>query len=358
MKTIADIYLSYVFYCIFQNSNYVIAELHGCMWEMDDNVTNCRQCDVVFSMLTRKHHCRHCGGIFCEACCKEIPGTKTRDRQCDGCRCGQTVGETVKELATANCTKSGNNNTSNAESKLAALTTPPKPLRLWRGSLFPEDEEDNAAALARAALTSAADIERDPATTLLVPPLQGYFELINKSDSECCCLKLLKPGNHNVVYEVPRPSYICVPPGETVHVCFDPDFDYIDLFVLFGNPHKVPASRSIVYDTTPSSADCSGGSLSSSLSGGVAVSNISPCAKTANFEEFMIYRLPCKGHNVLLKYKGRDLLEPRLGTSIARVGVFNSIGNLVGSSKSKKANQQLDMETNIKALTLICNSRN
>jgi hypothetical protein len=313
------------------------------MWEMDDNVTNCRQCDAAFSMLNRKHHCRQCGGIFDEACCREMPGTKTRDRQCDGCRYGETVGDKVKELATANCTKSGNNNTSNAASKLAALTVPPKCFKLSRGSLFPEDEDDSAGALARASLVSAASLERDPATTLLVPPEKGYFEMINKSDSECCCIKLLQPGNHNVIYEVPRPSYMCVPPGESVHVCFDPRSDYIDLIVLFDNPHSVPASRSIVYDTTPID--------------GVAVSNISPCAQATNFEEFMVYRLPCKGFNVLLKYKGSDVVERRLGTSIARVGVFNSLSNLVGSTKTKKENQQLSMETNLPHLTLICNSR-
>jgi len=315
------------------------------MWEMDDNVTNCRQCDVMFSMMKRKHHCRHCGGIFCETCCKEIPGTKTRDRQCDGCRYGETVGEAVKSLATANCTKSGNNNTSNAVSKLGALTVPPKWLKLYRGSLFPEDEEDNAASLSRAGLVSAANLDRDPSTTLLLPPEKGYFEIINKSDSECCCVKLLGPGNHNVVYEVPRPSYLCIPPLDTAHVCFDPDCEYLDLLVLFDNPSPVPSSRSIVFDTTPTGQHMQ------------AVTNITPCAQVAAFNEFLAYRIPCRGRNVLLKYKGGDVVEPRLGTSIARVGVFNSFSNLVTSSKAKKENQQLDMETNVAGMTLICNSR-
>ena len=35
-----------------------LSELHGCMWEHDENVANCRHCGVEFGMMTRKHHCR------------------------------------------------------------------------------------------------------------------------------------------------------------------------------------------------------------------------------------------------------------------------------------------------------------
>ena len=117
-------------------------ELHGCMWEHDENVVSCRQCAVKFRVITRKHHCRQCGGIFCEACCKEIPGDSFKDRSCDGCRYGEAPGEKVKQIATRNCTDSGNNNTTNAVSKLGSLTVPAVSFNLARGLLFPEDEDD------------------------------------------------------------------------------------------------------------------------------------------------------------------------------------------------------------------------
>jgi hypothetical protein len=37
-------------------------------WMPDDQVTNCYDCHVEFSMFTRKHHCRICGQVFCWKC--------------------------------------------------------------------------------------------------------------------------------------------------------------------------------------------------------------------------------------------------------------------------------------------------
>lgn len=43
--------------------------LKNIKWEHEDDVTNCRGCDVPFSMTRRKSHCRKCGRIFCGECC-------------------------------------------------------------------------------------------------------------------------------------------------------------------------------------------------------------------------------------------------------------------------------------------------
>jgi len=40
------------------------------VWEPDSSVTKCKQCRKVFGALTRRHHCRKCGGVFCNACSK------------------------------------------------------------------------------------------------------------------------------------------------------------------------------------------------------------------------------------------------------------------------------------------------
>lgn len=38
------------------------------VWIDDRAVSNCHECNVAFGLLTRKHHCRNCGNIFCYNC--------------------------------------------------------------------------------------------------------------------------------------------------------------------------------------------------------------------------------------------------------------------------------------------------
>lgn len=40
-------------------------------WINDSDVKKCYYCNIKFSMLRRKHHCRACGRIFCYQCCNE-----------------------------------------------------------------------------------------------------------------------------------------------------------------------------------------------------------------------------------------------------------------------------------------------
>ena len=295
--------------------------------------------------------CIGCGGIFCESCCCEPVSTsksqKTKDRSCVGCRLGECPGENVKRIAEANCTASGNN-ANNLKKSTSELTVPATAYHLIRGSLFPEEEEEMATinSVARAELIRTSNFRKDPLTGQIIPPVSGYFEFVNKAENEVCCIKVLKSGNHNNIYEAPRPSYMAIPPLEYVHVDFDPEANYIDLLVLYHNVHSIPTSRRIVYDTTPE------GSLI------IPVSNISACANVENFKHFIIYRIPCRGCNVLLKYKGDGVIDRRLGTSIARVGVFSSFTNVVTGKAGKAGNKNLlDMNSNVKSLTLICNSK-
>lgn len=41
-------------------------------WEPSDYVEFCRDCHVKFGPTLWKHHCRSCGGVFCEGCTKVI----------------------------------------------------------------------------------------------------------------------------------------------------------------------------------------------------------------------------------------------------------------------------------------------
>jgi len=42
-------------------------QLHA-QWERDESVQQCRDCQRRFNFLTRRHHCRRCGRIFCDRC--------------------------------------------------------------------------------------------------------------------------------------------------------------------------------------------------------------------------------------------------------------------------------------------------
>jgi FYVE zinc finger/Ankyrin repeats (3 copies) len=37
-------------------------------WEPDKSASNCSACDAPFTLIKRRHHCRHCAKIFCAQC--------------------------------------------------------------------------------------------------------------------------------------------------------------------------------------------------------------------------------------------------------------------------------------------------
>jgi hypothetical protein len=41
------------------------------IWIDDKEVSKCHMCPAKFSTITRKHHCRQCGNIFCSTCCSQ-----------------------------------------------------------------------------------------------------------------------------------------------------------------------------------------------------------------------------------------------------------------------------------------------
>lgn len=60
------------------------------VWMKDSEVTRCMKCSKGFGLLTRKHHCRNCGKIYCHECSSRssiIPESSytTQERVCDGC---------------------------------------------------------------------------------------------------------------------------------------------------------------------------------------------------------------------------------------------------------------------------------
>jgi hypothetical protein len=58
-------------------------------WIPDSSVKVCTFCDRLFTFLTRKHHCRVCGDIFCARCCNKFekftPFYRNKVRMCETC---------------------------------------------------------------------------------------------------------------------------------------------------------------------------------------------------------------------------------------------------------------------------------
>uniref|UniRef100_A0A8C4IB69 Early endosome antigen 1 n=1 Tax=Dicentrarchus labrax TaxID=13489 RepID=A0A8C4IB69_DICLA len=57
-------------------------------WAEDHEVQNCMACGKGFSVTIRKHHCRHCGNIFCAECSSRnalTPSSKKPVRVCETC---------------------------------------------------------------------------------------------------------------------------------------------------------------------------------------------------------------------------------------------------------------------------------
>ncbi|XP_043568188.1 RUN and FYVE domain-containing protein 2 isoform X3 [Chiloscyllium plagiosum] len=74
--------------------------LQGLVWLKDRDATSCKLCEREFSISTRKHHCRNCGEIFCNACSDNelpLPSSPKPVRVCDTChalllqRCSSTT---------------------------------------------------------------------------------------------------------------------------------------------------------------------------------------------------------------------------------------------------------------------------
>jgi len=57
-------------------------------WQDEDEAENCNQCKRDFTVTRRKHHCRHCGTIFCDSCLTKTVNSRSGRKQarvCDIC---------------------------------------------------------------------------------------------------------------------------------------------------------------------------------------------------------------------------------------------------------------------------------
>lgn len=125
-----------------------------------------------------------------------------------------------------------------------------------------------------------------------------------------------------------------MPPKAFIHGFFDPNDEEYDLFLLYDNKYDADPtlySQALVFDTRAA---------------GVTKDSIARCARIEEFRKAVIYSFRCRNRNVLLKYKGDSIVEPRNGDSVSRVG-------LMGRLQSRRfADSKIDYSTNIEDITL------
>jgi hypothetical protein len=189
-----------------------LSEIHGILWEGDESVSKCRDCEATFTVSLRKHHCRGCGGIFCENCTDphvSLHAGEEPVRACSGCTRGETPGPEVVKLVE---TVLGKRAQEAKGSGTAATTFPPSTsIRMHTGSLYGDDESRSV----RLDGTAAHKCK--------------YFEIVNKS-SEMLAVRLLESGG-DAVRELCRPCYLAGEWGQSVcggvHLCVWQDVNVI-----------------------------------------------------------------------------------------------------------------------------------
>jgi len=263
----------------------------GILWEQSENCITCRGCDVQFTVVERKHHCRTCAGVFCNSCC---PFDLSNRRVCLGCTRGEITGETLRSLIRSKIeaeearTKTSKKPVKKAlsarkqdlcdeedDQTLKEITQGlekvfirggdflgvgmvtgflrSKNLRLVRGSAYNEDGSRVSGSRGSKSI-----------------PLAGYFEFRNKSN-ECVCIKVVEREEeaNDIKYEAVRPVFICVPPSDSIHAFFDQEKYMMEMVILFNNPNEIPSGASLVFDTQAR---------------GVTPDVITPCAKVNLFK--------------------------------------------------------------------------
>ena len=113
------------------------------------------------------------------------------------------------------------------------------------------------------------------------PPTAGCFALTNKSE-KFISVKLFYRGD--CYNEATRPIFFPVAPLETIYGSFAESVSELNMIVLVDNPHAIPTSNKVYLETN-------------------AKQQVTPCARVEYFENFLVYAIPCRHRNVVLRYK-------------------------------------------------------
>ena len=60
-------------------------------WQHEDDMEDCSSCRQQFNMAKRKHHCRHCGRIFCADCLTKTVTSGPQNRPSKVCEVCHTL---------------------------------------------------------------------------------------------------------------------------------------------------------------------------------------------------------------------------------------------------------------------------
>ena len=285
-----------------------LSDRYQVIWEDDEQISECRSCTNSFNFYIRKHHCRFCGGIYCGMCANLFG---RGGRKCYNCVQGLSPSKDLID-AYKNITKIPFS-INQAHTRYIPSIQPD----VIYGSLYNSNFER---------------LDQTPAHR------SGYFQVTNRSD-EMCSIKVVAEGSCNVYHEVFRPPYLAIPPMESVY-SITTDLSAVYIFVLFDSSVSL-GDGSIVFKAA-------------------SAERISDCAKVTNFKKFAIYKSKCRGCNVLLKYKGGGILEPRDGQGrrlaykaaglFSRVSRSTSLGNTAPDNEAEIEAATLDFRTNVTAV--------
>jgi len=208
-------------------------ENFGCLWEQSEHVNLCRGCldDFQMPFIKRKHHCRHCGGTFCDDCCPKpeetrksgqssLPKNEAKGvgrntattkpgnvRICQGCKRGETPSTAIQDLVRAQLETALKKKKQPKDDIEKTLKTVEKIANKVANSLGIQvsDQQPSIPLTLRRTKIYDDHIVGSSDATKHHPPSSGYFEFTNKSNA-VCCIKVLKSGGSRK-FEVPRPSY-------------------------------------------------------------------------------------------------------------------------------------------------------
>lgn len=194
------------------------------LWEESEAVVSCRACRQVFESPLAKHHCRSCGGVFCDDCCTSavtddfqrqfllppslIPADGESTRICITCKRAEGPSREFKERIRTMLDndpdiarrrsldivdKLGNKlvaKISEAVGDKSDLEPQGcRPYQIGRGSLYGENNMPRKAAKSKPVAVS------------------GYCEIYNKSSTPFAVKILAYGQKNNIIFELPRPSY-------------------------------------------------------------------------------------------------------------------------------------------------------
>jgi hypothetical protein len=171
---------------------------YGSLWEAAEDINSCRGCSG--KIKTRKHHCRSCGGVFCDECCPaviptsferlllppELPAQSNQVvRICMGCRRGECPSRAMKDHIRKVLDKNGGTDHNKHLERVNAKVNEAM------GAFFNDDEEDDYTVLylrlSRGSFYGENGMANMSGNRL--PAVAGYFEFYNKS-SEVVAIKV------------------------------------------------------------------------------------------------------------------------------------------------------------------------